>query len=239
MLADTPVLCGALRDAVSAVSDESGCERLTDRRQLTDRLTGGGVETVFVARAWSITDSGVLASLPAEYPSVRFVQLLGPWCEGEGRTGQTLDGFERQFWDHPRDCVACPIDRRLVDRRLVIVASRSSETVAAIGAALAHARVRVTSAKAWAGEAPLAAVWEGTQLSGSEAASLGELRRHLPHGTPLVALLDFPRRDTVAAAKQLGATTVLRKPYDLEALHSALRPAADSVPRTLVAQHAA
>lgn len=60
----------------------------------------------------------------------------------------------------------------------------------------------------------IAGVWEGGQLSDEEAEDLSQFCRQLAlDGAPVVALLDFPRRDCVDRAKQLGVAAVLGKPW--------------------------
>jgi hypothetical protein len=59
-----------------------------------------------------------------------------------------------------------------------------------------------------------AAVWDGGQLDDCEACDLREFcRRFARDSTPVVALLDFPRRDQIELARQLGASAVLGKPW--------------------------
>jgi len=59
-----------------------------------------------------------------------------------------------------------------------------------------------------------AGIWDGNQLDDSEAANLSAFCRALARDTtPIVALLDFPRRDRCEIAQQLGAATVLGKPW--------------------------
>lgn len=60
----------------------------------------------------------------------------------------------------------------------------------------------------------IAGVWEGGQLSDREADDLSAFCRKLANdGAPVVALLDFPRRDCVDRAREIGAAAVLGKPW--------------------------
>jgi hypothetical protein len=60
----------------------------------------------------------------------------------------------------------------------------------------------------------VAGIWEGGQFNDREAAMLGTFCRRLaPVATPVVALLDFPRRDRVEPALNAGAAAVLGKPW--------------------------
>lgn len=57
-------------------------------------------------------------------------------------------------------------------------------------------------------------IWDGGQLDDDEANDLREFCRSLEReSTPVVALLDFPRRDRVDFARQLGVSTVIGKPW--------------------------
>src|SRR5262249_51822577 len=60
----------------------------------------------------------------------------------------------------------------------------------------------------------LAAIWDGGQLSEAEADDLNAFCKQMLHdGAPVVALLDFPRRDCVDRTYECGATMVLGKPW--------------------------
>ncbi len=56
-------------------------------------------------------------------------------------------------------------------------------------------------------------IWEGGQLDRREQHDLGDFCRWLGGGVPVVALLDFPRHDSVRQARQAGAHVVLGKPW--------------------------
>jgi hypothetical protein len=60
----------------------------------------------------------------------------------------------------------------------------------------------------------VAGVWDGGQLDDFEAADLaGFCAQSNVDATPVVALLDFPRRDRVDLAMNVGAAVVLAKPW--------------------------
>ncbi len=60
----------------------------------------------------------------------------------------------------------------------------------------------------------IAGIWDGGQLSDREADDLSRFCRRLSaDAVPIVALLDFPRRDRVERAIELGAAAVLGKPW--------------------------
>jgi DNA-binding response OmpR family regulator len=64
-----------------------------------------------------------------------------------------------------------------------------------------------------------AGIWDGGQLSEREADDLGLFCRSLSgDAAPVIALFDFPRRDRVDRAFEIGATAVLGKPWPNDAL---------------------
>jgi DNA-binding NarL/FixJ family response regulator len=57
-------------------------------------------------------------------------------------------------------------------------------------------------------------IWDGGQLNDAEAEDLSRFCVDLRADcAPVIALLDFPRRDSVDRALQLGAAVVLGKPW--------------------------
>jgi hypothetical protein len=65
----------------------------------------------------------------------------------------------------------------------------------------------------------LAGIWDGGQLNEREADDLSGFCRALAgDSAPVVALLDFPRRDSYGCALQCGAANVLGKPWRNEEL---------------------
>jgi hypothetical protein len=59
-----------------------------------------------------------------------------------------------------------------------------------------------------------AGIWVGGQLSDHEADDLREFCRQMARdAAPVVALLDFPRRDCVDRALKIGAATVFGMPW--------------------------
>jgi len=64
-----------------------------------------------------------------------------------------------------------------------------------------------------------AGIWDGGQLSDREVVELSRCHRRLSiGGAPVIVLLDFPRRDRVSLALELGAAAVLGKPWRREDL---------------------
>ncbi|QDT68406.1 hypothetical protein MalM25_13280 [Planctomycetes bacterium MalM25] len=179
--------------------------------------------------------------------SAELVQLLGVWCEGEGRTGKVLPRFERVFWhawpgwldnwlhrNANKESNAAnlgpvelsgPVAIDSPDRELVagLIATLTGEGVFSYGIRKAQT------------PRPVVVVWDGAQLRGSEADRLAAVcRRADAIDTPVVAMLDFPRPETVAAVRALGAAAVVGKPIDRDALlgvmRTALRKRAEAAP---------
>ncbi|HEX2473692.1 MAG TPA: hypothetical protein VHK01_03035 [Lacipirellulaceae bacterium] len=65
----------------------------------------------------------------------------------------------------------------------------------------------------------VAGIWDGGQLDESEAAELAAFCRRLErYHTPVIAILDFPRRDRVERVVESGAAAVLGKPWRIDDL---------------------
>lgn len=199
---------------------------------------------VLQARPGSVEPTAV-TQVSAKLPLAGVVVVLGTWCEGETRTGRPIPCGHRVFWYHfaqwwqhvrrawdageptlwqqpPAMAVTPPgVSRALVaidtpDAEAADVLLTACETLGTSGIWTPRWRPRPANAS------PEAGIWVGGQLSGTEQADLSRFRSALPAGVPLVVLLDFPRRDAVATAKQIGATAVLGKPWRLEHLAMAL-----------------
>lgn len=70
----------------------------------------------------------------------------------------------------------------------------------------------------------VAAIWDGGQLSDKEEDDLAMFCRARRHdATPVIALLDFPRRERCDVAIQLGAAAVMGKPWFNRDLVSRIR----------------
>jgi hypothetical protein len=172
-------------------------------------------------------------------PLAGVVALLGSWCEGETRTGRPAVGVPRLYWyEFPswwrrqlrlRAAGQCPewaradncewriADCGLMSGRVVVETARWETTAAirdvlrSIGAQAVWSRP--ASAKSLVNEVA-AGIWEGGQLNDAETAQLAEFCARLAvHNAPVIALLDFPRRDRCVVAQQVGATAVLGKPW--------------------------
>ena len=89
------------------------------------------------------------------------------------------------------------------------------------------------SASAWETARPVAGIWDGGQLSESELASLAAFAARVKgeiaaasgadvHRSPVIALLDFPRVEHLAAVERAGGAAILAKPYQVAHLATEL-----------------
>ncbi|MEQ8846235.1 hypothetical protein [Botrimarina sp.] len=184
--------------------------------------------------AWDLTvlacptpldDAAAASRLAAAAPG-RFVQLLGAWCEGEGRTGRTAEGAERVFW-HAwplwwRNRWRSPAADQGPGRTSFCVVSRDPELAAGVGWALAAEGFVVAAGEQ---EADLLLL-DAIQLGGREADRLAAVcRAARRRGAQVILMVDFPRAEIVAAARRIGAAAVVGKPVDAGLLAQAARAA--------------
>jgi hypothetical protein len=100
----------------------------------------------------------------------------------------------------------------------LVVLRASHDTATAIAAVLHRAGFSSASLSSTRSTAALrgavAGIWDGRQLSEREADDFAKFCRRLgSDAAPVVALLDFPRRDRVNRAVRLGAAAVVGKPW--------------------------
>jgi hypothetical protein len=226
------------RDAVEVIRADA---RLMAERESTPEL-------IVVANSRpDLGSHGELEKLHRGAPLAGIVMLLGSWCEGETLTGRPWPTAHRCYcYEFPawwrrqialRNAGRCPdwarpsnfLPRLAVPGHprakpsLLVLNSSHRESADALADALEHAgystvwqpphRPRPLIRGAVAG------IWDGAQLSEREAADLAQFCQHMSRdGAPVIALLDFPRRDRVDLAMQLGAAAVLGKPLLNEAL---------------------
>lgn len=182
-------------------------------------------------------------------PLAGVVALCGSWCEGETRTGRPLSGTLRLYWyefpawwrrqlslrvdgkcpDWARadDCGLRTADCGLASGGSVLVSAPDFDSADAISVALRPAGYRTFWHRVGSGciSDASAGIWLGGQLSDTE---LNELAAFCLVASPVVALVDFPRRDRYEAALAAGAAAVLGKPWSNLSLLSELQRAIDS-----------
>ncbi len=175
-------------------------------------------------------------------PLAGVVALVGSWCEGETRTGRPCPGIHRLYWYQftawwrrqmqLRAANRCPdwarpatqlIRRSVPGHRqsrsgLIVLrtprrenADALADTLNAVGHSTVWQRYNRSAAQT---RGALAGIWDGGQLSDAEAADLAAFCHQMSRdGAPVVVLLDFPRRDRVDRAYEIGVAGVLGKPY--------------------------
>lgn len=191
-------------------------------------------------------DPTLIEELRARMALAGMAVVLGSWCEGEMRTGTPLPHCERVFWyqfapwwqtvrtawieNRPTHWQLAPgVDRPIAppaSPHLIAIDTPdydsaqalldACETLGTTGVWSRRHQRRPLTTDASAG------VWVGAQLDEVEEQQLASFRQSLPEDTPLVVLLDFPRRDRVKRALELGATEVLGKPWRVEHLAAAV-----------------
>jgi DNA-binding response OmpR family regulator len=77
-----------------------------------------------------------------------------------------------------------------------------------------------------------AGIWDGVQLDNREADDLADFCRALSSdAVPVIAMLDFPRRYSVDRALQIGAKSVLGKPWQHEGLIATIQTISNKIHR--------
>jgi len=182
----------------------------------------------------------VVESLRRTAPLASVVALAGSWCEGETRTGRPLPGVDRLYWHQfpawwhrqmaLRAAGRCPEWARSGATRIsepgrprprpTVVSIRTSIRESAEALSDLLNRTGFTTAWHREGSPQLtlrgagAGIWVGGQLSDREAADLHAFCRMFPGARgSVIALLDFPRRDSVDRAMEAGAAAVLGMPW--------------------------
>ncbi len=174
-------------------------------------------------------------------PLAGVVVVAGSWCEGELRTGRVWPGVHRHYWYEfpawwsrqvalrlagrcpewakPSEFASVAISKQLGPLRdLVALRTVCSSTAETLADQLKLAGYAATHQSPGRRPSPVrgatAGIWDGGQLHDAEAQDLSHFCTQLrADGAPVIALLDFPRRDSVDRALQLGAAVVLGKPW--------------------------
>jgi len=218
----------------------------------TAQTTCGAPEVILIAESRPGTvGRGEIERLRRSAPLAGVVSLCGSWCEGETRTGQPIAGATRLYWyEFPNwwrrqlelyAAGRCPewaradgygfriADCGLASGGTVLVSAAEFDLADAISGALKPAGYRaVWYRECDHSESPAdvaAGIWLGGQLCDIELHRLSEFCKV---AAPVIALLDFPRRDRYEAARAAGATAVLGKPWSNVSLLSELQRAIDS-----------
>lgn len=219
------------REAAALIRDTAQCE--------TSAGTNPELLVVAQARPGQVRQHEVDA-LRRRYPLAGIVTIAGGWCEGETRTGRPWPGVKRFYWyEFPawwrqqlalRKAGLCPDWSRptsevfrnpaIRNRRCGVILLRAADRH--IADVLANVLHHAGYASIWhppgrtmmVVRGAIAGIWDGGQLDDREAKELAAFCRTLARdAAPVVALLDFPRRDRYEVAQQVGAMAVLGKPW--------------------------
>jgi hypothetical protein len=210
------------------------------------------VDLVVIAQSRpGVVARDVIDRATRELPLAGVVALLGSWCEGETRTGRPWLGVPRLYWyTFPawwreqlallakgrcpnwarREDVPLHVSRgqqvskvRELHRAVIALHTQTRETSDALSDALGRAGFATVRQSLPSVRGVAAGVWEGGQLDEYEARHLSAFSARLRRdGAPVVAILDFPRRDRVDLALSLGASAVVGKPWVNEELLASL-----------------
>ena len=181
-------------------------------------------------------------------PLAPFVALLGSWCEGETRSGRPWPGVVRVYWRQWRgrawpELAALRAGRTLTwglpataseEERLLSAALEPIDkqqgliAVAAENFAMADwladacrvqgfATVRTSAARPVKASGVAAVLWDAGLAAEASLAELAALRDAFT-GTPVTALVDFPRIEHHEGLLAAGAAGVLSKPVMLAEL---------------------
>ena len=191
------------------------------------------------SRPGEISASDV-ADLCRDTPQAGKLWLLGNWCEGEQWPHPNGPIPDRSYWyefpgwwrrflqrisatsldfnwkcNTPARQPDTPFGAILVNTPHLttfetIAVSLGEAGVAAVWWRTGHPPPVVTGASG--------GIWEGGQLSFSEETQLKVFCETISPIGPVVAILDFPRRDRVEVAKAIGASSVLGRPWLAEDL---------------------
>lgn len=229
-------------DAVAWLDANTAVRRAVDADEACDWLAGDELPEVTLfaqSRPGQLAQRDV-ERLHASSPLSRLVVLLGSWCEGEMRTGHPWAGVIRIYWHqwHPQIISELGGGAGRGVWRLPRTASAGEQLAcAATGSwprgtglvaiytplhgdyeALRDACAAGGYASAWYSHqavfaSPATAVlYNAIAADGRELEQLAEIAaRHKP--APVIALLDFLRRQDQAAVMAAGAAAALAKPF--------------------------
>ncbi|HEX4412980.1 MAG TPA: hypothetical protein VH107_05075 [Lacipirellulaceae bacterium] len=213
------------------------------RRDADAATTDRSPELIVVAHSRpGSTGSHSAESLRREAPLAGLAVLAGSWCEGELRTGRPWSGVHRLYWYEfaawwqrqlkLRRAGSCPdwcrpeesvgtmgafpqIPSRRPSGTILLNADFStSEYLADVFHVAGYTPIRAAGMSTRSIRGARAAIWDGGQLSQNEERDLSRLCAAVAiDRIPVVALLDFPRRDRVERAIEIGASAVVGKPW--------------------------
>jgi CheY-like chemotaxis protein len=216
---------------------------------------------IIVAQSWpGHYSSREIGQLRRAAPLARFVSLLGSWLEGEARTGKPWPSVQRNYWHRwssrnmddtrhlLRPATATDDDRLLAS--LAVKCGGEPEDANRVIGICATNRETADSLADLCGQRGWSSLWVGSdrqsapigvdlllldvaQASDREIQRVAALKLSLPT-TPILALVGFPRSETVDRFLAAGAASVVSKPFLVADLiwqiDALLQPQATSTP---------
>ncbi|QDU94826.1 response regulator [Lignipirellula cremea] len=204
-----------------------------------------------------------LEPIQAAAPNARWISLLGGWCEGEARSGEPYPGMVRVYWHQWRYRVrrelaclagkgpsawtlprtATDVDRFLQLREtplaggqgLVVISAESPltfETLTDPCLAAGYSTVWLAASSRMRQQGAAAALCD---FSRADDRNFDQLAVTIAAAdpAPVIALMNFPRRQDRRRALELGAVEVLSKPFLVDELAAALHAALGSTPSSV------
>lgn len=198
-------------------------------------------------------------------PLAGVVVLLGSWCEGRFRASRPAADLQRLYWYQFAPWWRRQMERRAarrcpewaqpdtagppsdipqspsgVHRGAIVLGGSSWDTADALSAVLRrHGYSTIwqsADGKASLVRGAAAGLWDGGQLDDRETGDLAAFCQRLSaDSAPVIALLDFPRRESCEVARRSGAAAILGKPWLNVDLMAALQSAQHGMPRSTAA----
>jgi hypothetical protein len=221
-------------DTWSVVADCQSASELLSRNDLL-------LELILLAEPLpNIYRPNQIEDLRRRAPLAQIVVVAGTWNEGELRTGKPYPGVLRLYWHEfsswwrARTRTWSPsLDGPLTPRSGKFPATLKT-SIAIHAATLATYEALSETLKTCGAECrwvrnpadfkPAAiGIWDGGQFDPSEWERLKSFALKLQQiGSPLIVLLDFPRKEHVARLETLGCAMILGKPYSIAELVTAI-----------------
>jgi len=181
----------------------------------------------------------------ARAPLARLIALLGPWCEGEQRSGKPWPGIVRVPWSTwptrlplalALDSPAIRLPRTATDAERLQSELTRLPSRQTLGTALVRTSSRVSfdGLRLALKACGLSAEWAGESTSAQADLEIidGWEARPAAAGPPRILLLHFPRPDDLGRAAKFGVVAVVAQPLliaDLAQLLQRLRSHSQSL----------
>jgi hypothetical protein len=182
----------------------------------------------------------VVEQYHARAPLARLVALVGPWCEGEQRSGRPWPGVVRVAWRnwHERlpqalglNAESEPLPRTATeaDRLQHELAAWKTREITGFVAVRTSNSVNFEVLQSALAHCGFCARWANDGQPATADLEIIDGWEHWPAfpGPPRILLLHFPRPDDLARAQQRGAAVILAQPLLLADLRAAINRMAD------------